>query len=324
MHAILLGNRGSRPLGASEESPFARYGGDTTSILVACDDKTFIALDAGSGFWKMPFTMEKITGEKGNYNVQIFLSHYHDDHVMGLAQSDLLFNPTNSMTIHGPDFTDTDLKTVFNAKANKPFNPDLEQFYQANIELETLKPLKGEKRISESTTISWLAVPHGVEQSLAFRIDSDGKSLSCISDTNHALESDNATPVLCADIIDFIRDSDALIYDCHFSDKEILSNPGFYLGMGHSSGEHGVRLCEAANIPVLVTHHHNPNNTDDKLDSITKKFKACGKKHGVKVIAAQPSLPLDLGLSPKKLMRDVKSMSTAPERWAKIEAIMRP
>lgn len=321
MHTICLGNRGSRPLGASENSPFSEYGGDTTSMLVVCEDETLILLDAGTGMWKAAYTLNKLLGRDGGQNVNLFLSHYHDDHTMGLAQSELLFNPANDVKIYGPDFA-PGLASVFNAKANRPANPDLAQFYQANIKLkeliesddQTIKP-------SDDVTLSWMIVPHGSEQSVAYRIDeSNGQSLVCISDTHHEL-SDTGAPTLSTDILNFIHGANVMVYDCHFSDAEIATNPGFYLGMGHSSGEHGVRLCEAAGVPTLVQHHHNPQNTDAAMRKLTRNFQKYGKKRNVDVIAAKPSLVLNTGLSPARLSKDTEAQNTAGKRWNRIRAI---
>lgn len=161
MHTILLVNRGSRPLGASDNSPFSEYGGDTTSMLVVCEDETLVLLDAGSGMWKAPYTLNKLLGRDGGQIVNLFLSHYHDDHTMGLAQSELLFNPANEVNIYGPNFG-PGLTSVFNSKANRPANPDLAQFYQANIKLKSLIESDDQTiKLSDNVTMSWMTVPHG-------------------------------------------------------------------------------------------------------------------------------------------------------------------
>lgn len=128
-------------------------------------------------------------------------------------------------------------------------------------------------------------------------------------------------PVISPEIIDFIHGANAMIYDCHFSDAEIATNPGFYLGMGHSSGEHGVRLCEAAGVPTLVQHHHNPQNTDSAMRKLTRDFQKYGKKRDVDVIAAKPSLVLNTGLTPARLSKDTEAQDTARKRWNRIRAI---
>jgi ribonuclease BN (tRNA processing enzyme) len=322
MKVILFGNRGSRPLGASADSPFEKYGGDTTSVGVIASDGTLIALDAGSGFWKWPYTLETLMDQKGPHHLNLFLSHYHDDHTMGLAQSPFLFRPDNTIDMHGPAFA-PGLKRVFQSKANRPANPDLMKHYAANLTFNTLRRnnVKGMK-LSDNVEIKWMPVRHGIEESFAYRInDADGTSFAFVSDTNHSvIGKNNDRPVLDVALLNFVRGADAMLYDCHYSDAEILSNPGFYLGMGHSSGEHGVRVCDEAEVPVLVTHHHDPNKTDEELDRLSETFRAYGVANSVKVIAAQPSLVLDLKLSPLSLQRDTDRQDTPAKRAQKIAA----
>ena len=102
MKLIMLGNRGSRPLGASENSPWAKFGGDTTSMLLVCGHD-LIVMDTGSGFYKMQYTLQELMKRDGPYNVHIFYSHYHDDHTSGLPQSFLLFGEGNVINFYGPD-----------------------------------------------------------------------------------------------------------------------------------------------------------------------------------------------------------------------------
>lgn len=317
MKVILFGNRGSVPLGASENSPFGKYGGDTTCVGVTFDDGTLVSFDAGSGFWKWPYTLKTLMENKGPYEMNLFFSHYHLDHTMGLAQSPFLFDPKNTMNIYGPDF-ETGVKNVFLENANKPQNPDLTNFYQAALNFNTLAENDKNKtvKLPNGATVKWMFTKHSSEQSVAYRIDYEGRSFVFMTDTDHEFDA-NDQPVLDADKIEFMRDADMVLYDCHFSDQEFNDAKHFRF-FGHSTGEHGVRMCQAANVPLLVTSHHNPNSDDKTLDKLTDQFRRYGASRGVYVIAAQPSLCIDLDLHPAAMIQDIENQQTPEERWKTI------
>ena len=314
MKVILLGNRGSRPIGASEGSPFAKYGGDTTCIGVTFDDGTIVSLDAGSGFWKWPYTLKTLMGHEAPFDMHLLLSHFHLDHTMGLAQSEFLFGKDNTISIYGPDFA-PGLKRVFEDSANKPFNPDLAKLYAAKISFNTLADTDTHKsfELPNGAKVSYLFVPHGDEQSIGYRIDHEGQSLVVISDTHHIFDKDDK-PVLSKDIIEFIDGANMMIYDSHFSDKELNDSP-FFRTFGHSTGEHGVRLCAAAGVPMLISHHHNPANDDKKLDEMSRDLRFYGYDNNVFVVPAMPSLTIDLTKHPQEILKDLSEQDSPEKRW---------
>lgn len=299
MKVILFGNRGSRPIGVSENSPFQKYGGDTTSVGVLVDDHC-IAMDTGSGFYKWQWTLEQLLKRQGQYDFTVLHSHYHDDHTAGLPQSFILFDKDNSIQFIGPDGEASGQKThlneVFKLLAGEPRNPDLMHAYAAEMSFQSL-PTDRRSRIDHDKgfTIRTLPVDHGNIKALGYRIDHERQSIAMISDTHHHLSA-SGKPAIDGRIVDFIRGCDAFIMDSHFTDAEFEANPAMCQAFGHSTGEHGVRLCHHAGVPLFIAHHHNPAKDDDTLDKDMQALKAYGKQWGVDVMAAKPSMCLDLSL----------------------------
>ena len=319
MKIILFGNRGSRPIGASAGSPFEQFGGDTSAIGVVAGDQ-LVALDTGSGFWKWPYTLKSIFNRAAPYKLNVFYSHYHDDHTMGIAQSPFLFDPRNTIDIYGPDF-DGGPREVFNQKANRPHNPDLSRVYRASHTFHTLSdsdPVHAVE-LADGMKVSWIKNPHGFENSYGYRIEHGGQTLAYITDTHHQVDV-NGAPVLSPAIVDFIRGADVLIYDSHFSDGEYATNTKLCQDMGHSTGEQGVRLAKAAGIPIMVKHHHDPNKIDAELTHETAALKAYGQARGVAVVAAQPSLCIDLSLPAGQRAPFIEAQKTPAQRYAAIAA----
>lgn len=325
MKVICFGNRGSRSLGASDDSLFSTYGGDTTSMGVICDDGTIIALDAGSGAWKWPYTLKNSIGHNGPLKMHMFFSHYHDDHKVGFPQLEPLFVPNNIFHLYGPKkkalYPNTQkqketfgLKRMFGQKASAD-NPSLASAYNAEISLHKLSDKGLDNNfvmIGDGVKVSWIRVGHGSQFSYGYRVDHNGQSFSLISDMHHVMDA-KGVPVLNKDVLRFIKGTDVFMADSHFTDAEYNANPDFcgLSGTGHSTGEHGVRLASAAGVPIFMPHHYAPTKTDDMLDVEMNDLRAYARQFDkVSVVPAQPSLVVDLSIESKKRVEHMLRQSS--------------
>lgn len=322
MKIILFGNRGSRFLGASEHSPFQKYGGDTTAVGIIAGSQ-LIGLDAGSGFYKWDWTLKNYLKRPGPHKLALLFSHYHDDHTIGLAQSGLLFNPQNEIDVIGPQHHANEqrlsLQDLFRSKANEPANPNLGNVYAAKLaftELGRSNNIKG-MVLANGVQISWLPVKHGGITAYGYRIEHEGHSMCMISDTHHEVDAEGK-PVLNPAIVEFIKGADVLIYDSHFTDPFFAANTKMCQAFGHSTGEHGIRLAQAGNVPMYVVHHYDPNKDDGTLDQEMDALRAYGEERGVSVVPAQPSLCIDLSLPPEKQLAFVRRQTTPQLRYQAI------
>lgn len=325
MKLICHGNRGSRPLGASEHSPWEVFGGDTTSFLIVCGDQ-LIVIDTGSGFYKMKHTVQDLMKREGPYDVSILFSHYHDDHTVGLPQSFLFFGEGNLVNFYGPDGVQSgqgkNLNHIVELLAGEPHNPKLMDAYKATMNFNSLTVRRRTSFEIGDVKVSTLPVEHGNIKTLGYRIDYEGKSAVIISDMHHKL-GQSGKPSIDARIVDFARNSDVLITDSHFTDAEFEANPEICQAFGHSTGEHGVRLCHHASVPIFIAHHHNPAKTDEVLEKDMQALRAYGKQWGVHVIAAKPSLCLNLNQNFPE-MRDslARQDNHIPARYDAISAVL--
>ncbi|HZJ48004.1 MAG TPA: hypothetical protein VFD97_03075 [Acidimicrobiia bacterium] len=83
------------------------YGGNTTSFAIADDDRLIGFIDAGTGLISYP-----IHGLVPAPSVDLFLTHYHWDHIQGLSMLDLIWAGDTDITIHGPDDPERTLTAV--------------------------------------------------------------------------------------------------------------------------------------------------------------------------------------------------------------------
>jgi phosphoribosyl 1,2-cyclic phosphodiesterase len=237
----------------------ARYGGNTPCIEVRCG-RHLLLFDAGTGL--RPFA-EDLLNRKEIINADIFLSHCHIDHIMGLP----FFLP--SLTAKDrvrlwagnlfPQFT---LSSTLNKLMSPPLFPIGVEHSSAKVDFADFK---GGETISLAGGITLQTMPiNHPDGAVAYRLNFAEKALAYVTDVE--LGPGPAS----ADLIDFVRDADLLVIDATYTDDEIEAHRGW----GHSTWQEVVALAEAAGVRRLCLFHHDPGRDDLSLDEIAAKAKA--------------------------------------------------
>jgi phosphoribosyl 1,2-cyclic phosphodiesterase len=145
--------------------------------------------------------------------------------------------------------------TVLNLM-RRPYFPVGPNVFTADVRYINLNENEGFS-IGDDITVKTMPLNHP-GGATAYRLDCNGKSFACITDTEHTVgKIDEA-------IVEFISGVDAFIYDCSLTDEEY---PDF-AGYGHSTYEEGLRLQEASGAGALIAYHHMPFRSDYELDDI--------------------------------------------------------
>lgn len=245
----IWGARGSLPAPAAAN---VVYGSDSPCVEMRCGEHVLI-FDAGSGAESLgsKLVRERVT------DLDIFLSHCHLDHILGLPFLKPLYDPAVTARLHAGHFLDgMTCREMAERFMAPPFFPVTPTIFHARLEFrdfrppETLRPHPG---ISIATVR--LNHPNGA---VGYRVDYAGRSVCYITDTEHIPGVPDAA------ILAAIRGADIMIYDCMYTDAEFEPCRGY----GHSTWEEGVRLCEAAGVRQLVIFHHRPGRTDADLQRL--------------------------------------------------------
>ena len=266
------GVRGSIPSPGPET---ARYGGNTPCVEISTGTERFI-FDLGTG------VRELGAAAKGPLVANIFLSHYHYDHLQGLPFFGPIFDPRSRFTIRGPTRNGRSVKEVLSGHMQQPFFPvTVEMVFRAQLEYQGFEA--GDRLRSNGVTVSAIEANHP-GGNLAYRVDFKGKSVVYATDTEHGNDRD-------AQLVDFARETDLLIYDAMYTDEEYLGREGSpKIGWGHSTWQHAVRMANEANVGTLVLFHHDPTRTDDALDALLKTV----RKQRKATLAAKEGLVIKL------------------------------
>ncbi len=196
-----------------------------------------VMLDAGSG-------MFRVADYLATDRLDIFLTHAHLDHVLGLTY--LLNVVTKEVqartTVHGEAPKLAAIRTHLFAEPLFPVKPAFQ-----------MQPLMGEVALAGGGKLTHfpLAHPGG---SIGFRLDWPGSSLAYVTDTRAAAD---------AAYIEHIRGVNLLVHEANFDDEagemaEIT---------GHSCLSDVAKVAAAADVGLLVLVHVDPQlKQDSALD----------------------------------------------------------
>jgi phosphoribosyl 1,2-cyclic phosphodiesterase len=93
-----------------------------------------------------------------------------------------------------------------------------------------------------------------------YRLESAGKSLCYVTDTEHVIGSPDQN------VLALIEGADLVIYDSTYTDEEFPAK----IGWGHSSWQEAVRLCKQAHVKQLAIFHHDPSHEDGFMAEVER------------------------------------------------------
>ena len=238
---------------------YRRYGGNTACLEVR-DGEHLLIFDAGTGLRRLGAQLAVNGTPDGGLLGDLFLTHTHHDHIVGLPFFVPIFNPKNRIRIWAGHLGEEQrLKDVLRRFMAAPLFPVPPEVFAADVSYhdfrsgEVLEPRPGVKLRTAP-----LNHPNG---STGYRIDSNGQSICYITDTEHRPEGPDQN------IVGLVEGADLMIYDCSYTDEEY---PRFK-GWGHSTWQEGVRICDAASVKRLVIFHHDPSHDDDFMDRVSEE-----------------------------------------------------
>lgn len=225
MQVTLLGTAGWMPTDQRETTCFAARVGDTLLVF-----------DAGTGLRRL---LDRRHGElrEDAAEIHIFLTHYHLDHVCGLAYLSGVF-PQRQITIHAPAqaLTGVDPETALSGLLRRPYNPhDWEELTHVKVE-----------EIGPDTEVAGrrirVRLQNHSDASVAYRVDD-----AFVLATDTTADSETAR---------FAAGAGLLLHETWFTlaDGDDLP-PGY---ASHSAVEDVARLAAEADVGRLVLMHLNP------------------------------------------------------------------
>jgi phosphoribosyl 1,2-cyclic phosphodiesterase len=231
----------------------SRYGGNTACVEVRCGDNTLI-FDAGTGIRALG---NALVQARRISEYDIFLSHGHIDHVVGLPFFAPLFVPGQLIRVWAGNLRHHGgVHRAVRKLMSFPLFPLQVDAVHAELEFhdfdsgDILNPRPG-------LTIQTAKLEHP-GGAIGYRIGYGGRSLAYVTDIE--LGDGALDPAVVA----LTKDVELLILDTTYTTEELPSK----LGWGHSTWEQGIRLANTAKVGRLCLFHHDPEHEDDLMDKI--------------------------------------------------------
>jgi ribonuclease Z len=215
MKLVLLGTSGYHPNGRRH----------TLCMMIP---ECGIMLDAGTAMFRAADYLQ-------TSDLDIFLTHAHLDHVVGLTYllSVLAAHPLDRITIHGDPVK---LKAVDEQMFSEQLFPKRPPY--------RLLPLAEEVTLAYGGRLTHFPLRHH-GGALGFRLDWPGHSMAYVTDTTAAAD---------ADYVEKIRGVDLLVHECYFPDgrAELAEQTG------HSCTTPVAQVARRAQVARLVLVHIDP------------------------------------------------------------------
>jgi ribonuclease BN (tRNA processing enzyme) len=257
MKITLRGVRGSIP---STNPEMSKYGGNTSCTVVREGD-CILVLDGGSGMQQ--FNLLEGTNIR---RVDILLTHLHIDHIQGLGFFNPFFNPELEVHIWGPASKTISLHARLSRYLSPPLFPT--QLRELPCKLVLHEVENSNFSIGPFTIESRFIIHPG--PTVGYRISNGHSVFTFLPDHEPALSAKSmGTDPKWISGFDLAADADVLLHDAQYSHQQYALKKGW----GHSSMDDAVTFASLAGVKHLLLAHHDPGNTDMKLEELYADLK---------------------------------------------------
>ncbi|MFN0264925.1 MBL fold metallo-hydrolase [Tepidamorphus sp. 3E244] len=228
------------------------FGGETICMEVTCGDRTLV-FDAGSGVRRLGKDLLARDIEL----VDLFISHFHYDHVEGLPFFAPMYREGARVRIHsGHGAPPGGTRSLIEGFIGPPYFPICPELFRAEWSCANIA-LGEVHDIGDDISLETFALNHP-GGATGYRITYAEKSIAIVTDNEHVIgQTDDA-------LGRFISGADLVIYDAMYTDAELPT----YVGFGHSTWQEGARLATAFNADQLALIHHSPHRLDTELENM--------------------------------------------------------
>lgn len=229
-----------------------KFGGNTSCVEITNGAQSVI-FDAGSGLLACGDALLA----RGAKEIDIFLTHFHADHLCGLPFFPPFFDAAFSVRLHSFDTGGTTTEAAVDAYMRPPLFPVTRDIFTARVEFFTHASHTSVEIGDFRVDACPIPHPGGAH---ALRASNQARACVYATDTEHQPGTPNA------DLIAFMQHADLAIYDCTYCDEEFDAR----MGWGHSTWQEGVRLAQAAAVKQFAIFHHDPKRSDAALLDIER------------------------------------------------------
>ena len=222
------------------------FGGNTPCVEIRTE-KYQLIFDCGSGFSNIDFS--------NNLETIIFISHFHHDHIQGLAFNNHFTSIKKKIIITSAHSNKTDTYNNLINYYNTPYFP-VNFFEIINI----FKFLDFDQVVGSFRDLDIKSIDlNHPGNSYGYSIAANNKKFCYLLDNEYEDFQEKK-------ITQFCNDSHTVIWDGMYLDSELSDKKGW----GHSSIEQGVFIADKINVKNFLISHHSPSRNDKEIQNIEK------------------------------------------------------
>ncbi|MSR22121.1 MAG: MBL fold metallo-hydrolase [Gemmatimonadetes bacterium] len=226
--------------------------------------------DAGTGLRLLGAPMR---GRPGPTAAQIFLTHFHWDHIQGFPFFAPLYDPRFHLSIVGPEQEELDIRTLFAGQIGPVYFPIPFSAVAAGTSFTHLNEGTWE---GDDFEVAAFRMRHP-SYTVGYRVRVGGQTVCYLPDN----ELEGGTfPVggaeWRADLATFLGGADLLVHDAMYTEEEYAARHGW----GHSTFEQAFKLAAECGVRHLLFFHHAPERTDTELRRIVEGFQERSEREG--------------------------------------------
>jgi phosphoribosyl 1,2-cyclic phosphodiesterase len=246
------GVRGSTPTPQIEN---LNFGGNTSCVEIRTESGETIILDGGSGIRNLGTAMMQEAAGKP-ISVDIFLTHFHWDHIQGLPFFPALYGSQHRMMFHSGNNC-RPLQETLEGQMTQPYFPV--QFTQVAASRDFNQFALGECIKTAGLTVRPFPMNHP-QGACGYRVESDNAVIVYATDYEHGV------PELDKELRRFAEGADILICDAQYTPQEYETHKGW----GHSTWINAVSVARDAKAKQLILFHHDPSHNDQTMMRIAE------------------------------------------------------
>jgi len=272
MQITCWGVRGSIP---APDPKNDRYGGNTSCVTVEAEDRILI-IDAGTGIRSLG---RKLLGTEKR--IYIVLTHVHSDHVEGFPFFKPLFEEERTIHLIDHCYGDTTWSLLERFDGfHFPLEPSHIPSTIHRIEEDGIDYLNDQGFDLARRPVNHPGGAYG------YRISLNGRTVVHIPDNEINPPSSAVAPF--EELVSFCAGADVLVHDAQYLREDVPEKSGW----GHSILRDVCRLAREAEVGHLVLFHHDPERSDEALDSMQEKAQERLSSNGIDCTAAYEGLTL--------------------------------